>query len=193
MTGRGTRRRALRPRAAAAVIRSGGVVAYPTEAVYGLGCAPCNRTAVQRLLRIKGRAQAKGLILVAADPAQLTPFLAPVDPALQDRALATWPGPVTWLWPAAPHTPRWLTGDHDTLAVRVTDHPLAAALCRHAGTALVSTSANRSDAPPCRHAQAVDDTLGHGLDLILAGDTGGRDRPSEIRDLGSGRVLRPGG
>ncbi|MFP4160972.1 MAG: L-threonylcarbamoyladenylate synthase [Ectothiorhodospira sp.] len=187
-----TRPRAMRPEAVAAVIRSGGVVAYPTEAVFGLGCDPRNPGAVRRLLHIKARPEHKGLILVAADFRQLTPFLAPVPDTLRDRALATWPGPVTWLWPAAPETPGWLTGSHPSLAVRVTGHPMTAALCRHAGTPLVSTSANRAGHPPSREAGTVDHQLGRALDLILEGATGGRERPSEIRDLATGKVLRPG-
>lgn len=175
---------------AAALIRGGGVIAYPTEAVFGLGCDPRNEVAVHRLLQIKQRLPDQGLILIGADFPQLSPFLRPVDARLQEQALGTWPGPCTWLWPARPDTPRWLTGVHDTLAVRVTDHPLAAALCRAAGMALVSTSANLSGRPPGRSADEVDAALGKLLDAILEGPTGGREKPSEIRDLQTGRQVR---
>ena len=103
---------------------------------------------------------------------------------------ATWPGPVTWLLPARPETPRWLTGDHATLAVRVTAHPLAAALCRRWGGALVSTSANRASRPPARTPLGVRLALGGGPDYILAGACGGAARVSSIRDGMTGAVLR---
>ncbi|SEQ38251.1 L-threonylcarbamoyladenylate synthase [Ectothiorhodospira magna] len=178
------------PADAAALVRKGGVIAYPTEAVFGLGCDPRDETAVHRLLHIKQRRPDQGLILIGADLTQLAPFLLPVDERLQEQAMTTWPGPCTWLWPAQPDTPRWLTGIHDTLAVRVTDHPLAAALCRAAGMALVSTSANLSGHPPGRSADAVDAALGEWLDGILEGATGGRENPSQIRDLQTGRQIR---
>lgn len=180
----------LRLQAAARAIRAGGVVAYPTEAVYGLGCDPHNEIAVRRLLALKRRPLHKGLILIAADFAQLAPFLQPLSPSDQTRLAATWPGPYTWLIPAWPTTPPWLRGRHDTLAVRVTAHPLAAALCRACGHPLVSTSANRSGRPPARTALAVRRQLGCDLDDLLPGPTGGAAQPTEIRDLRTGRVAR---
>jgi L-threonylcarbamoyladenylate synthase len=132
----------------------------------------------------------KGLILIAADFAQLEPFLQPPTEADRARLDATWPGPRTWLIPARPATPRWLRGRHDTLAVRVTAHPLAAALCRACGHPLVSTSANRGGRPPARGALAVRRQLGRDLDYVLAGPTGGAAKPTAIRDLRTGRVVR---
>jgi L-threonylcarbamoyladenylate synthase len=180
----------LHLRVVARTIQAGGIVAYPTEAVYGLGCDPCNEPAVQRLLALKHRPMHKGLILIAADFAQLTPFLQPLSPADQTRLAATWPGPYTWLIPTRTDTPRWLRGQHDTLAVRVTAHPLAAALCRACGHALVSTSANFSGRPPARTALAVRRQLGRMIDTLLAGPTGGAVKPTEIRDLRSSQLVR---
>jgi L-threonylcarbamoyladenylate synthase len=177
---------------AARVLGRGGIVAYPTEAVYGLGCNPLDRDAVQRLLRLKGRRTDKGLILIAAEISQIERFLAPVAPEIMQRVLAAWPGPVTWLWPARKDCPRWLTGAHHTLAVRVTAHPLAADLCREAGMALVSTSANRSGRPPARAALSVRRSFGHALDFVLAGPVGGLAKPTEIRDALTGAVVRAG-
>ncbi len=179
-----------RLRAAARAVRAGGIIAYPTEAVYGLGCDPRDERAVLRLLALKRRPARKGLILVAADFAQIEPFLEPLSPADQSRLAATWPGPHTWLIPARPATPRWLRGRHDTLAVRVTAHPLAAALCRICGHPLVSTSANLSGRPPARTALAVRRQLGRHLDHILPGPTGGAAKPTEIRELRSGKRVR---
>ena len=182
----------LRLRAAARVAQAGGLIAYPTEAVYGLGCDPRNKAAVRRLLALKRRPMHKGLILIAADFAQLAPFLQPMTPADHARLAATWPGPYTWLIPARPDTPRWLRGCHETLAVRVTAHPLAAALCRACGHSLVSTSANISGRPPARTALAVRRQLGTAIDYLLPGPTGGAAQPTEICDLRSGRRVRSG-
>ncbi len=178
-------------RMAARCIRGGGILAYPTEAVYGLGCDPWNRVAVlQRLLAIKRRPEHKGLILIAADFTQLAPFVEPLEEARMQAILATWPGPNTWLLPARVGTPGWLRGRHATLAVRVTAHPIAAALCAAAGGALVSTSANISNRPPARTHLQVRLALGSQVDLILAGRCGTRARPSTIRDGCTGAVIR---
>lgn len=181
---------AFHVRRVARSIHAGGVVAYPTEAVYGLGCDPRNALAVQRLLAIKQRPAHKGLILIAAEFAQLAPFLQPLTAADQALLNATWPGPHTWLIPALPSTPTWLRGRHDTLAVRITAHPLAAALCQACGHALVSTSANISNRQPARTVLAVRRQLGKQLDALLAGATGGAQNPTVIRDLRSQRQLR---
>ena len=175
---------------AVGILQQGGVIAYPTEAVYGLGCDPNNHQAVERLLAIKQRSWEKGLILIAAEFQQLAPFLAEIDMALKEKILATWPGPITWLWPANPAVSSLLRGKHDTIAVRVTAHPVAAELSRAFGGALISTSANLSGKSPARTAKEVQAQFKHQLDYVLKGKVGGRARPSEIRDALSGEVLR---
>ena len=179
-----------RLRVAARALANGGVVAHPTEAVYGLGCDPWDRDAVGRILAIKGRSASKGLILIAADPTQLAPFVEPLPAPRMAEILGSWPGPNTWLLPARHTTPAWLTGRFDTLAVRVTAHPLAAGLCRSYGGAIVSTSANRAGKAPARSAFQVRRALDRTPDYVLAGACGGADRPSTIRDGRTGRVLR---
>lgn len=171
-------------------LRAGGVVAFPTEAVWGLGCDPLNGTAITRLLQIKRRRISKGVILIAHEFAALKPFLAPLDPPLERRVRATWPGPVTWLLPAAPSIPYWISGGRDTVAVRVTAHPPARALCASFGRPLVSTSANPADRRPARNARQVRAFFGHRLDALLPGDTGGLTRPTQIRDARTERVVR---
>ena len=154
---------------------------------------PGTAQAVERVLAIKRRDPTKGLILIAAEPFQLLPFVAPLPPGRMAEVLASWPGPHTWLLPMRPTTPAWLTGRFATLAVRVTAHPLAAALCRACGGAIVSTSANVADRPPARSALGVRLALANGPDgpdLILTGAGAGAGRPSSIRDGLSGRVLR---
>ena len=180
----------FRAQRAARALRAGGVVAYPTEAGWGLGCDPWDEAAVGRLLALKGRPAAQGLILIAAEPGQLTPFLAPLPPERAGEIHASWPGPVTWVLPAAVEVPAWLTGGRDTIAVRVTAHPAAALLCELAGGAIVSTSANRSAGRPARSAAAVRRIFGERIDAILPGPVGDLERPTPIRDGRTGAYLR---
>ncbi len=167
----------------------GGVIAYPTESCYGLGCDPRNYRAVRRLLRIKGRPAAKGLILIASEFGQLERYLAPLPGPARATLGRYWPGPTTLLLPAARRTPHWLTGGRDTLAVRVTAHHDAARLCQALGMALVSTSANRAGRQPLKTAAACRRAFGHRV-LVVAGRIGRRKNPSTIIDFHSGRVLR---
>lgn len=173
------------------IIRDGGIIAYPTEAVFGLGCDPMNEPAVMRLLDLKQRSVDKGLILIASNQQQLNDYIEPPSAELQHKLDATWPGPVTWVMPCKPGTPAWLTGGRDTLAVRVTAHSLAAALCDALGGPIVSTSANVEGQPPARSAQEVRAAFGDSLDYILEGETGKLPNVSEIRDAATGKVLRP--
>lgn len=128
-------------RMASHAIHQGQLIAYPTEAVYGLGCDPLNKRAVLDLLALKQRPIEKGLIIVASNFTQLLPFIVP-DRQMLSCMMATWPGPVTWVVPARPWVPMYLRGQHYTLAVRVSAHPIIQQLCRCYGRAIVSTSAN---------------------------------------------------
>lgn len=177
-------------REAARVINGGGIIAYPTEAVFGLGCDPLDGAAVQRLLTLKGRPVSKGLILIAADFDQLRPFVGQLESRLMKQLLESWPGPNTWVLPAAGDLPGWLTGSHDSLAVRVTDHPVAAELCRSCDTPLVSTSANPSGYRPARTALTVRHFFPSGVDLIISGPLGAQGRPTRIRNAINGRLVR---
>ena len=175
---------------AVAALRAGGIIAYPTEAVYGLGCDPLDRDAVARLFALKQRPAGQGVLLIAADFAQVEKFIGPVPAEAVERARATWPGPHTWVFPRSPATPEWLVGDHSGIALRVTAHPLAATLCRACGHALVSTSANRHGSAPARSAGEVRSAFAGTLAYVLDGETGGLERPTPIRDAISGEVLR---
>ncbi len=170
-------------------LNQGGVIAYPTEAVYGLGCDPLDPHAVARLLWLKGRAPEKGLILIASAIEQLAPYIC-VDDITAKELEGSWPGPVTWVVPAAANVPAWITGGRDTIAVRVTAHPLASDLCTAFGGALVSTSANTSGKEPARNPLQVRKRLRGLPDMIVNGATGQLDRPTEIRDAASGTLLR---
>jgi L-threonylcarbamoyladenylate synthase len=177
---------------AAALLRRGGVVAYPTEAVWGLGCDPFDETAVLRLLALKQRPVDKGLILIAGALEQFDGLLdweaLPTDRG--EAVFASWPGPHTWIVPAAGRVPHWITGAHDGVAVRVSAHPTVVALCTAFGGPLVSTSANPAGAPPPRALEAFDPGLLAALDGVVAGSTGGLERPTATRDARSGAALR---
>lgn len=178
-------------RLAMRTLRAGGVVAYPTEAVFGLGCDPFDRAAVYRLLAIKRRPVTKGLIVVASSPLQLAALLAPLTAAQRESLSASWPGPNTWVLPNRRLFPAWITGGKDTIAVRVSAHPVVRALCDAFGGALVSTSANLSGHLPVRTALAVRAQFGDAIDYLMPGDVGKLQRPTQIRDLATGQVLRP--
>jgi len=173
----------------AAHLRRGGLIAYPTESCYGLGCDPRNRKAVLRLLKLKQRPQHKGLILIASKYAQLAPYLQARTPTEQAILKNDGAHAVTYLMPARPSCPRWLRGEHDTLAVRLTAHPEAAALCNLLNMALVSTSANRSGAKPARTYRECQRLFGKRV-WVLPGRVGKRKKPSTIRAWADGRIVR---
>ena len=175
---------------AAERLRAGAVIAYPTEAVFGLGCDPGNEEAVQQLLLMKNRPVTAGLILIADHYDRFQPFVGTTSPELRQKAMSTWPGPVTWLFPRAEGVPDWLAGEHETIALRVTAHSICRDLCAAFGGAIVSTSANPSSAEPARSVGQVYEYFGTCLGGIVAGELGGDERPSEIRDLATGAVIR---
>jgi len=178
-------------RQAVPTVEAGGLIAYPTEGVFGLGCRPDAHAALERLLALKGRSAASGFILIANDWAQLDGWIAPA-PEEAVRVRKRTRKPVTWIVTAGPRAHALVTGGRATLACRVTSHRLAAALCALADTPLVSTSANRHGRPPALTALAVRRRFGAEVDCVVAGATGGARGPSEIRVARTGKVLRPG-
>jgi L-threonylcarbamoyladenylate synthase len=176
---------------ASSALRGGEVVAYPTEAVWGLGCDPFSESAVIKLLGLKGRPVDKGLILVAANVAQIERYLDANLPAEKNALLETLSEqPVTWLVPVNRElVPAWITGSYPNLAVRISHHPLVQALCLAFGGPIVSTSANPAGLPPAKTAAEVRRYFGNQIPLC-AGETGNAARPSTIRDLLTGEVLR---
>ena len=180
----------LRARQAADVLLGGGVIAYPTEGVYGLGCLPDDVSAVARILGIKRRDAAKGLILIAARADQIDKW---IDEGHRGRLPDPDPRqPVTWIVRPSDLVPAIITGDHPGLAVRITTNPIAAAICSAVDMPIVSTSANISGRPVARNAFILHRQFGHLVDYVVPGACGPATGPSEIRDLESGQVLRPG-
>ena len=176
-------------RALASHLKRGGLIAYPTESCYGLGCDPQNHRAVQRLLKLKQRPQRKGLILIAANYAQVTRYLLPITPEQQQRLQLAGTQTTTYLMPVRSTTSHSLRGAHDTLAVRLTAHEFAAALCHGVGSALVSTSANRTGLRPAKtYAQCL--RLFGKQVWVLDGMVGKNKKPSTIRTWSDDKVIR---
>lgn len=176
---------------AAWMLKQGGIIAYPTEAVFGLGCDPFNQDAVTQLLRLKHRSAQKGLILIADCFEKFHPLITEIPAERQEAILATWPGPYTWVFPAnLAVVPEEIRGGNETIAIRVTAHPVARQLCQFFGSPLISTSANFSFEEPLCTAESVKAYFGNDLDYILEGQTSGLLKPTEIRDALTGEVLR---
>ena len=178
-------------RQAARSLRAGAVWAYPTEAVWGLGCDPWDEAAVARVLALKNRPRRKGLILVAADTDQVRDLLAALPDALRQEVRSHWPGPTTVLLPdPAGLVPEWVRGQHDSVAVRVSAYEPVVSLCRAFGGPLVSTSCNPASRPPARYSWQARRYFGADVDGYLPGRVAGQRRPSRILDPLSGQVLR---
>ncbi|MFT5691430.1 MAG: L-threonylcarbamoyladenylate synthase [Oceanicoccus sp.] len=190
MAGRPIIRERLAIKLAVDTLRVGGVIAYPTEAVWGLGCDPHNETALLRLLSIKARSRSKGLILVASSINQFAPYLEDVDVFAMNKLRATWPGPTTWVVTHNGFAHDLVRGNHNTVALRVSAHPVVARLCASFGGPIVSTSANISGSPPPLWSWQLRRRMGKYLDYIVSGSLGASKKPTEIRDLRSDEVLR---
>ncbi|MDC0403432.1 L-threonylcarbamoyladenylate synthase [Porticoccaceae bacterium] len=177
---------------AARAVVAGGVIGYPTEAVWGLGCDPLNEQAVQRVITLKRRIPEKGMIVIAHSWRTLQPALEDIDVDQLRAADAETNRPTTWLVPNNGYYSDWVTGGRPTLAVRVTQHPAAALLCARAGRPIVSTSANPASLAPARNRCKLLCYFAGELDAIAPGQVGRAARPSEIRDFVSGAVRRAG-
>lgn len=173
------------------IVQAGGVLAYPTEAVWGLGCDPWNQLAVEKILALKNRPVEKGMILVASSVQQVRFLLELLPEKLQQSAESFWPGPVTCLLPDInQQIPEWVRGTHTTIAVRVSDHPVVRALCDAADMPLISTSCNPAGEEPARDAAQVRGYFEGRLDWVVPGELGGNSSPSRIIDIVTGQQLR---
>ncbi|KPN71198.1 L-threonylcarbamoyladenylate synthase [Neisseria sp. 83E34] len=171
-------------------LKHGGLVAYPTESCYGLGCLPQNVRALQKLVRLKKRPQHKGMIVIGDGLPRLLPLLQGLSEKQQRNIAAVWPAPLTYLLPVSPKAPVTLRGKgRSKLAVRVPAHPGARALCRVLRTPLVSTSCNKAGKRPCKTEREVRRQFGRQV-AIIGGRCGGAKTPSRIVDWESGKCLR---
>jgi L-threonylcarbamoyladenylate synthase len=175
---------------AIAVLKQGGIIAYPTEAVFGLGCDPFNESAVLRILNIKNRSVDKGLILIAANWQQIENLVQPLEPSILQKAFATWSGPITWVFPTSNIVPAWIRGAYDSVALRVTSHPIARKICEDYGGPIVSTSANVEGRKPARTADEILEYFANKIDYIVPGKVGDLKQPTKIYDILTGKILR---
>jgi L-threonylcarbamoyladenylate synthase len=169
----------------------GEVIAYPTEGVWGLGCVPEKRGAVERILLMKRRRWQQGLILVASDLAQCEPYMGSITDMQRAALTQAWPGPITFLVPRSARVPDWIAGDSDRVALRVSNHPVIAGICSRLGQPMVSTSANPSGKPVAMTRLKLTQYFKGAVDTVVPGQLGGLAGASEIRDLVSGEILRP--
>lgn len=174
-------------------IKENQVVAYPTEAVFGLGCNPHSEEAVRRLLCLKQRPEEKGLILIAPSRAYFSPFIdeTALSEAEWQRFEQHYDRAISWIMPAKSSVPRYLKGQFETIAARLCQVPAVVELCAATGAALTSTSANLTGLPPCRTADEVRTQFGEHFP-VLNGQTEGRANPSEIRDIFTQHIFRQG-
>ncbi len=172
------------------ILWHGGIMAYPTEGVWGLGCLPGNESGVRRILQLKQRPEAKGLILVAANMLQLADYLDGLTSSQLARLAESWPGPITWLIPHNGAAPDWVVGDHDTLAIRVSAHPAVQNICSKVQSALISTSANLAGRKPVKNRFQLRRAFRDSLDYIYPGELGPLGKPTEIRHLLAKRIVR---
>ena len=171
-------------------LNAGGVVAYPTEYCFGLGCDPLNIDAIQSLLKIKNRQAEQGVILIASSVEQIEKFVDLKASPLIDEILASWPGPNTWILPAHEYVTSWVKGRHQGVAVRVTANHVSKNICQEFGGAIVSTSANRHGQPALLDAQSVINEMGNELSYVFDESVDGATMPSSIRDGLTGKQLR---
>jgi len=171
-------------------LKQGKVIAYPTEAVWGLGADPFNEDAVREILSLKQRALEKGLILVAGSLEQLGTLKTTLNPHQQSQLLADRARPTTWLIEHHNLIPTWITGGHRNVAIRISQHPTVQALCQHIGGMIVSTSANPAGLPPAKNITEAKAYFGSRLTHYVAGEIGQSDAPSAIINLATGEQLR---
>ena len=174
------------------IIKSGGLIAYPTESIYGLGCDPFNQQAVLRLLKLKNRPPEKGLILVASNLNQLLPLILPKHPDDLARALKTWPGHHSWIFPKSPMVPSVISGRYDSIAIRLSKHPVIKQICDGLNHALVSTSANLTNQDDLKSITDIRLAFGDKIQLYIDAAIGIDNKASTIIDAHTLEVIRQG-
>ncbi|MCH9644291.1 MAG: threonylcarbamoyl-AMP synthase [Gammaproteobacteria bacterium] len=177
-------------KAAAQALRQGKIIAYPTESVFGFGCDPFNHDAITSLLQLKNRPFYKGFILVAADWEQVESLTQQISPMLLWQIQNTWPGPITWVFPASHEVPEWIRGNNENVALRISDHPIIQEICKVYGGPIVSTSANVSGEIPTANYNTTKMAYGDKVAYIVPGETGGLSKPTKICDAITGDILR---
>lgn len=168
---------------AAAILKSGGLVAYPTESFYGLAADAANEAAIHRLFQIKRRKPSEPILLLIPDVGSLKRYVAHVPVAAKELMDTFWPGALTIVFEAQKDVSMLLTAGTGKIGVRLSSHPLATALAQAMGSAITGTSANVSGEPPCSTPHSVFKALGKGVDKILDGGETPGEKPSTVLDV----------
>jgi len=176
------------------VIRSGGVIAFPTDTFYGLGADPRNAAAIERLFVIKGRAADQPILLLLPDAAAVRAWASSVTAEAERLMARFWPGPLTLVFSARPDVLPQLTAGTGRIGLRVPGSEMARSLLAYLESALTGTSANRAGGPDPRSPGDVLGQLGDRIDLVLDGGPAIGERPSTIVDVTGGRprIIRQG-
>jgi len=175
-------------------IREGKVIVYPTESVYGFGCDPMQPQAIEKIIALKKRPSHKGFILIISHISQLDLYLDKDKVTERNWGVVekSWPGPVTWILPAKKDVNDFLLGPNQTIAIRMTAHPISKALCDEMNGAIVSTSVNRSEQAPIKQPEIIQSQFSGNISGIVAGDLGTQSKPSWVIDFATQSVLRQG-
>ena len=178
----------------AETIAGGGIIAFRTDTFYGLGVDPLNPNAIQKLKQLKGREEAKPILIVISERVQLARFIEEPSAAFNHLAQTFWPGPLTLIGKAKESVPRDITAGTETIGVRLPDDEKVRALVSACGGALTATSANPATLAPARNAQTVDDYFGEAIDLIVDDGEAQTDRPSTVVDVSGSeaKLIREG-
>lgn len=174
------------------IYKNGGILAYPTEAVFGIGCDPDNEQALERLLTVKNRSANKGLILLAGEYSQLVPYIdeSLISEDMRAIMLSKWPDGITQIVPKNKNISPLLSGKFNTIAIRVTSQADVVALCKELNKPVVSTSANLSGQEPAKTWQTLSSELIERVDFVIKGATLGHEKPSQIIYALTGEVVR---
>jgi L-threonylcarbamoyladenylate synthase len=172
-------------------VSQGAIFGYPTDTIWGFGCHPLIARSVDRILQIKNRNPAKGLILLSSKLEYCAAYVG-LDCEQLEPVRSSTDHPTTWLVPASRECPIWIRGNYPTVAIRITRHPFLKFLCDQLEAPIVSTSANRSSKATVRNSLQMRKQFGEELDFIISGFATGSNRPSEIKSLLSGTILRSG-
>ena len=173
------------------IINQGGVIAYPTESVWGLGCNPWNKKAVNKILSLKKRNSEKGFILVGSHISQFSPLVNILPTAQKETLEDSWPGPHTWVIPDEMQwAPVWVRGRFNTVAVRVSRHPEIVSLCNALMQPIISTSANTTGKDALVDQNSVETSFSNTIDAIFSGTIGKHKKPTTIQDLFTGHTIR---
>jgi len=170
------------------IIRSGGIISYPTESVFGLGCDPLNETAVNRILQLKKRSVDKGLIIVASNLEQLDSYIE--ISTEEEQKILNEKADTTWLVKKSPLTPIWVSGKHEKVAIRVSKHPLIIKLCQSLKQPLISTSANPSGSAPATTNQQSNHYFSKNVDLYIDYQSERSGQPTQIKDITTDVIVR---